>query len=122
MRHLALIAIAPLLVLASPAVFAASTYEISAIPSASLAAGFPTWFRVNVATGQVMSYYSGTKFTPVNEPVPPPPGEYHLHLSLTLDGKGTWWVMRMDSRSGRVWQLAGGGNNAPLAWTEITAP
>jgi hypothetical protein len=121
MRHLATIFVAASLALAAPAAFATPAYEITALPSASTPGG-PTWFRVKVATGQVATYYSGTKFVPVSEPASLPAGDYHLHLVLTLDGKGNWWLMRMDSQSGRVWQLSGGGATAPLAWTEIATP
>ncbi len=53
-----------------------------------------------------MTYFSGTTFTPVPEAAPLPAGHYHLHMAELLDGKGSWYVMRMDSRSGRNWLLA----------------
>jgi hypothetical protein len=55
------------------------------------------------------------------DPAPLQAGEYHLYLVEALDGKGSWEIVRFDSKSGRTWSMSGGGNS-PFAWNEVTPP
>jgi gamma-glutamylcyclotransferase (GGCT)/AIG2-like uncharacterized protein YtfP len=95
-----------------PAAFAAAAYEAAIVPPA--VGGGPTYYRIDVAAGQVV-YVAGTQFTPTVDSTPLPQGDYHLHLAATPDGK-SYWLYKMDSQSGRAWFLSNG------RWTEITAP
>src|ERR1700722_45432 len=100
---------------------AADAYEIVMVrpASADIALGI---FRVNVATGQVVTAWGYVKtYTATVDTTPLPAGEYHLHLSESLDQKGDWYLYRIDSISGRIWVAVGGGN-APFTWNEIAAP
>jgi hypothetical protein len=100
---------------------AADAYEVVLVQpaSADVALGL---FRINVASGQVVTAWGYVKtYTTTVESAPLPAGEYHLHLGESLDRKGSWYLYRVDSNSGRMWVAAGGGN-APFTWNEITAP
>jgi gamma-glutamylcyclotransferase (GGCT)/AIG2-like uncharacterized protein YtfP len=118
MKHLAMIFVASSLVLAiagvtsAPAAFAAPSYQMVVVPPA--VAGSPTYFRINVATGQVM-YIGGTQFVLTMDSAPLPQGDYHLYSAATPDGK-SYWMYRMDSQSGRTWFITSG------TWTEVPPP
>ncbi len=100
---------------------AAGAFEVVTVPPATGDASSGL-FRINVATGQVVTVWGSTKtYSPTVDAAPLPAGDYHLYLSETLDGKGVWNMDRVDSQSGRIWSLSGGGG-APYVWTEITAP
>lgn len=92
--------------------FAAPAYEMIAV--APPAGGDPTFFRIDVATGQVMSFV-GTQFAPTTDAAPLPQGDYHLHMTEPADEK-SYWLERMDSQSGRTWFLING------AWSEVMMP
>jgi hypothetical protein len=125
MRHLAMIVMAPSLVLAvagigaTSAAFAAPAYELVVVPSAA-AGNLPTFFRINVASGQVV-YQSGTQFVVTTDSAALPAANYHMYRTESLDRKGGWSMDRMDSESGRTWALNGGGSS-PFVWAEITEP
>ncbi len=89
---------------------AASPYELTVVPP--VPSGSPFIYRINVASGEV-SYVSGNNFLALKDARPIPPGSYHLHLQMSSDGKGTYWLYRMDTETGRTWFLGAG------AWTEI---
>ncbi len=117
MKHLAMIVVATSLVFAvaaAPAAFAAPAYEMTLVP-ASPATG-PVYFRINVAPGQVTYIGGGNQFVLTVDAAPLPQGNYHLYEAEAPDGKGSYWMYRMDSQSGRAWFLTGG------AWTEVSAP
>lgn len=95
----------------APAAYA-SSYEMAILP-ASNAAG-PTYYRVNVATGQV-AYISGTQFMSTKDAAALPQGDYHLYPQLSPDGK-TYWLYRMDAQSGRTWFLSN------ESWAEVPPP
>ena len=105
-----------------PALAAAANYESTVITGTPVnSAGF---FRINVATGQVASFWGGaTQFAAVPDSPALPPGEYHLQQSVwvAVDGKVAWSLYRWDAKSGRSWTLQGGGGQ-PFVWTEATAP
>jgi hypothetical protein len=119
MRHLAMIVVTTSLVLAladvaaAPAAVAAPAYEMILIPPS--AASGPTYFRINVATGQAM-YNLGTQFVPTVDASPLPQGDYHLYPAVKDDGKGSYWLYKMDSQSGHAWFLTSG------AWTTVAEP
>lgn len=125
MKHLAIAVVASSLMLAvagigaTSAAFAAPAYELVVVPSA-VAGNYPTFFRINVASGQVV-YQSGNQFVVTTDSATLPPGNYHLYRTESLDRKGGWSMDRMDSESGRAWSLNGGGNS-PFVWTEIAEP
>lgn len=91
---------------------ASSSYEMAVLPASS-AAG-PTYYRVNVATGQV-NYITGTQFAATKDAAALPQGDYHLYPQLSPDGK-TYWLYRMDAQSGRTWFLSND------SWTEVPPP
>jgi hypothetical protein len=123
MRHLAMIVVTTSLVLAAADVAAAPTafpaYEMVVVPSVA-AGNLPTFFRINVTSGQVV-FQSGAQFAVTQDSAALPPGDYHLYRTESLDRKGGWSMDRMDSGSGRTWDLNGGGNS-PFVWAEITEP
>jgi hypothetical protein len=125
MRHLAMIILASSVALAVAGIgvtsvaFAAPAYEIVIVPPTTTVVG-PTFFRINVASGQVV-YQSGTQFVVTPDSAALPAGNYHLYRTESLDRKGAWYMDRMDSESGRTWSLSGGGSS-PFVWTEITEP
>jgi len=123
MKWRALIIIEILLVAAGAHVAAAADpYELVTVPPAAVGVGpGRALFRINVGSGQVVATWGSSRtYTPTIDPVPLPAGEYHLHLTLTLDQKGGWNLERIDPKSGRIWMLTGGGND-PFTWYEITA-
>jgi hypothetical protein len=122
-RSSLLIALLLLSSAAAGAANAAAKFEAVSIPgTATAASGF---FQINVATGQVSSVWGNgtTTLTPVKETAPLPAGDYHLYVvpNPQADGNCYWMLNRMDSNSGRVWSLAGGGN-AGYNWTDVAAP
>ncbi len=103
------------LFLAMTSVFAAPSlaspaYEL-ALTAPAAGAG-PSIYRINVASGEV-SYVSGNNFLGLRDAQPIPPGDYHLHVAISTDGKGTYWLYRLDAATGRTWFLSTG------SWTEI---
>ncbi len=125
MRHLTMIVGASLLVFtgaeigAASTAFAAPAYEIAVVP-APVAGSSPVFFRINVASGQVV-WQSGSQYVLIVDSKPPPAGNYHLYRTESLDKKGSWNVDRVDSESGRTWSLSGGGAT-PFGWQEIAEP
>jgi hypothetical protein len=125
MRHLAMIVVASSLVLAvagigaTSAAFAAPAYELVVVPATAVG-NSPTFFRINVASGQVV-YQSGLQFVVTTDSASLPAGNYHLYRTESLDRKGNWNLDRMDSESGRTWGLNGGGGS-PYVWAEISEP
>jgi hypothetical protein len=125
MKHLAMSVAATSLVLAvagigaTPAAFAAPAYELVVVPPTTTA-NLPTFFRINVASGQVVSQ-SGLQFVVTTDSAALPAGNYHLYRTESLDRKGAWDMDRMDSQSGRAWSLSGGGGS-PFVWSEIAEP
>lgn len=100
---------------------AADAYELVTVRPATgdISLGI---FRINVATGQVVTAWGNPKnYTATVDPAPLPAGDYHLRAAETLDQKGTWYLVRFDAKSGRFW-IASGGGNVPFTWSEITAP
>jgi hypothetical protein len=110
----------------------------AAAPSAAFAANFEvvyvpgtpqvsfTVFRIEVATGQVLSGAAGTpNYTAISDSPALPPGDYHLYLADILPpipaGAIDWGLIRMDGKTGRTWSLTGGGP-APFKWIEMVAP
>jgi hypothetical protein len=89
---------------------AAPAYELAVVPP--VPNGSPFVYRINVASGEV-SYVSGNNFLALKDAQPIPPGSYHLHLQMSTDGKGTYWLYRSDAETGRTWFLGAG------SWTEI---
>ncbi len=85
-------------------------YELTVVPP--VPNGTPFIYRIDVASGQV-SYVSGTNFLVIKDAPPIPPGAYHLHLQTGTDGKGSYWLYRIDAETGRTWFLGAG------TWTEI---
>src|SRR5579862_2321870 len=110
MKRLAIAVLAAQLLFApiASAAHASSSYEMAIVPASNIAG--PTYYRVNVATGQV-NYISGTQFTATKDAAALPQGDYHLYPQLSPDGK-TYWLYRMDSQSGRTWFLSND------SWTE----
>jgi len=78
-------------------------------------------FRINIATGQVVTAWQSGNFSAIPEPTPLPAGNYHLYMTVSWDGKGAWTLDRVESQTGRSWYLVGGGGS-PFAWVEITGP
>jgi hypothetical protein len=93
-------------------VLAAPAYELTLVPPAPN--GSPPVYRINVASGEV-SYESGNNYLAIKDAQPIPAGTYHLHSQVSSDGKGTYWLYRMDADSGRTWFLSAS------VWTEIVA-
>jgi hypothetical protein len=108
-----------LVVAGADAAKAADAFEFVTVPGATAEASRGL-FRINVASGQVVTAWGGAKtYVATIDPAPLPAGEYHLRITLTLDQKGGWNMERFDSKTGRTWSLNGGGN-APFTWSEIT--
>ncbi len=122
MKWLATTVAALLIVFAgADAAKAAGAYEVAIVPPATGDIS-PGVFRINVATGQVMTVWGTAKtFSTTVDSAPLPPGDYHLYVIESLDGKGVWNMDRFDAQSGRTWSLSGGGD-APFTWTEVTTP
>src|SRR5271154_509655 len=100
MKHFAMIVATSLLVVAgvTPA-SAASAYEMAVAPAAPGVG--PSYFRINVASGQVVTV--GTAMAPMTDSAPLPQGEYHLYLA---GDARSYWLYRMDSQSGRIWFIS----------------
>jgi hypothetical protein len=85
----------------------------------------PAFFRIEIATGRVVSVWSAgtTAFMAAADPAPLPSGEYHLYASNEIQPDGTvfWELVRMEAGSGRTWTLTGGGA-APFTWVEVAEP
>jgi hypothetical protein len=111
MKNFATIVLAAASMLAASVAFAASSYEMAIIAGA--VGGSPTFYRIDVAAGQVMTVGSAFGMTADSSPLPQ--GNYHLYKTESADGK-EYWMYRMDSQSGRVWFLSNG------AWTEVGPP
>ncbi|HLH12349.1 MAG TPA: hypothetical protein VKV77_10785 [Methylovirgula sp.] len=112
MRHWALIlSFASFLSVCFAAQSYAAPYEMAMVPPAATYG--PSYFRIDVETGEVMSV-SGGQYSRTTDATPLPPGDYHLFPQV--DQKGTWWLYRMDSKTGRTWFLL---NNA---WSEVSPP
>lgn len=101
---------------------AAAKFEVVTLPSSAKANA--ALFRIEVATGKVVSLWGNgnTQFIPSADKAPIPPGEYHLYDSVDPQADGTvyWSLYRMESNSGRVWNLVGGGDQ-PYVWVEPTS-
>ena len=63
--------------------------------------GSITFYRVNVATGQV-SNVTGSPVSNVNDPQPIPAGKYRLFIGETPDHT-SYWLYRLETASGRIW-------------------
>ncbi len=99
-----------------------SAYEVVVIPgSPSVNAGY---FRVTVASGQVVDGWgSATQLAAIPD-TPIPAGRYHLYgysQPAAADGSVNWGLIRVDLNSGRMWVVTGGGN-VPLTWQEMAQP
>jgi hypothetical protein len=110
MKRLTMIVMAVSLTLAASAAFAVASYEMVILPPP--VGGAPQFYRIDVATGQVMSVGTALVLT---KDASLPQGSYHLYQVASPDAK-SYWVYRMDSQSGRVWFLQNG------VWTEVAAP
>lgn len=96
------------------AVFAApSAYEVTVVTPGGSAT--PIIYRLNVATGEV-SYTYGVNFSGTKDPQPVPQGTYKLYAASATDGKGNYWLYRLETQSGRLWVLGAG------VWNEIAPP
>ncbi|HLH11205.1 MAG TPA: hypothetical protein VKV77_04905 [Methylovirgula sp.] len=124
MKLLILIAATISLIFAGMSAAAAGSYEFVVVPPATGSMN-PAIFRINVATGQVVSVWGwgadAKAYAPVVEPAPLPVGDYHMSLVEALDQKGNWEIVRYETQSGRTWSLTGGGN-APFTWAETAPP
>jgi hypothetical protein len=121
MKRLGIIIVAMFLFAGTKGALAADGYEMVTVSPASgdVALGI---FRINVATGQVVSAWGSPEtYTVIADPSPLPIGQYHLRVGETLDQKGIWYLIRFDSQSGRFW-VANRGGKAPFTWSEIVAP
>jgi hypothetical protein len=123
MNRLAFVFAVSLLVVAGVGAANAAMFEGSYLRG-SANGGFQ-FFRVDVATGQVFVIPTGANaMTPVVDATALPSGDYHLYLASdqpTAQNVVPWGLMRMDSKSGRVWSLLGGGPT-PFSWVEAAAP
>jgi hypothetical protein len=119
MKHLAIV-VAASLVLAvagagvAPAAFAAPAYEMIWY----IITGGPSFLRIQVATGQVVTA-RGSQLVLTVDPAPLPAGDYHLYLEQ-VDAR-SWYLNRMDSQSGRTWFLSCPASG-PCYWTEYKGP
>ncbi len=93
------------MVLESTPAFAAHAYEMTVIP-ATAALTFNV-YRIDTATGSVVSS-NGVGYVKTSDPTPLPQGDYHLRYAQSFDGK-SYWLYRMDSQTGRTWNLTGPG-------------
>jgi hypothetical protein len=121
MKCLATIAVGLSLVIAgAQTAHAADAFEVVTVSAATPEAP-RALFRINVASGQVVTSWGNSKtYALTTDPVALPEGDYHLRLSMVLDQKGGWNLDRFDAKTGRLWSLSGGGS-APFTWNEITA-
>jgi hypothetical protein len=105
-----------------PPAFAAAKFEAVMVPNSPKSN--PAFFRIEVATGKVVSLwgYGTTSFVPTVDTTALPPGEYHLYgiNGPQTDGTVYYSVDRMEVNSGRVWNLTGGGD-VPFTWIEVTS-
>ncbi|HEY3796869.1 MAG TPA: hypothetical protein VGL58_00820 [Caulobacteraceae bacterium] len=77
--------------------------------------------RMNAATGKATLSNGGGSFIPVTDAAPPPPGAYKLTHYATFDSGATtreWEVYRVETGSGRVWELDYDGQTT-ASWSEI---
>ncbi|MGP8233148.1 MAG: hypothetical protein ACLQL2_10860 [Methylovirgula sp.] len=89
---------------------AAPAYELTVVtPGGSVT---PVIYRLNVASGEV-SYTYGVNFSSTKDPQPVPQGAYRLYAATGTDGKGSYWLYRLETQSGRLWVLGAG------IWSEI---
>ena len=102
-NRLKMLAMAAVLAVAAPAAASAANYEGVFIPGSAQLSG--SFFRVNVASGQVaVATGAPANYTIVAEAAPLPAGDYHLFLAMqpeTPDGKVWWSITRMDGKSGQ---------------------
>ena len=121
MKILGIMITAIFLLVGAKGALATDAYELVTVRPASADISFGI-FRINVATGQVVSAWGNPKtYEVITEATALPAGQYHLKVSETLDQKGNWYLIRFDSQSGRFW-LATGGGTAPYVWKESVAP
>jgi hypothetical protein len=121
MKRMGIVIAAVMLFASAEAALAADAYEFVTVkpPTSDTSLGI---FRINVATGQVVTAWGNPQnYTVIADTPALPAGQYHLRVPETLDQKGNWYLIRFDSQSGRFW-LAVGGGSAPYTWSEITAP
>ena len=72
--------------------------------------------KINVASGAGWYYGRGaSSFVAVSDNTAPPTGDYHITYWVTPDG--TWNAYRIDSDSGRVWDIDSSTN--PPHWVEM---
>jgi tetrahydromethanopterin S-methyltransferase subunit D len=118
----AILALALLSASSLTAAQAAAKFEAVVLPSGAKASN--ALFRIEVATGTVVSLWGvgATQFVPSTTAAPLPAGEYHLYKSenATPDGTVYWSLYRMEVNTGRVWNLTGGGDQ-PYTWIEPTS-
>jgi hypothetical protein len=114
-----------LFLLSSAAVTAADAAKFEATTLQGTSKNNPALFQIDVATGKVWSAWgaTGTTLIPVQDAAALPAGDYHLYVSSNpqADGTNIWMVNRVDSNTGRIWVVTGGGT-APLAWVEVVQP
>ncbi len=89
---------------------AASAYEVTVVTPGGSAT--PVIYRLNVTTGEV-SYTYGVNFSGTKDPQAVPQGAYRLYSAAGADGKGNYWLYRLETQSGRLWVLGAG------VWNEI---
>lgn len=123
MNRLAFVFAASLLFMAGVGGANAATFEGTYLRG-SATGGFE-FFRIDVATGQVLTVNGGAAtITPIPDATALPAGDYHLYLAsdpANAQNVVSWGLMRLDSKSGRVWSLLGGGAT-PFTWIEAIAP
>lgn len=106
----------------APSAFAAAKFEAIALPNSAKASA--ALFRIEVATGMVVSVWGNgsTQFFPSADKAPLPAGDYHLYsiVNPQADGAVYWSLYRMESNSGRMWNLVGGGDQ-PYVWVEASS-
>ncbi len=89
---------------------AAHAFELTLVPP--VPNGNPSIYRINIASGQV-SNVTGVTAVATQDPQPIPAGDYRLYSVSSADGKGTFWLYRLETQSGRTWFLSNNG------WGEI---
>jgi hypothetical protein len=92
---------------------ATPAYEVTVVTPGGSAT--PIIYRLNVATGEV-SYTYGVNFSGTKDPQAVPQGAYKLYAATSADGKGNYWLYRLETQSGRLWVLGAG------VWNEIAPP
>ena len=102
---------------------AAQKFEGVMLPSA--AKSNAAFFRIEVATGKVVSVwgYGTGQFLATIDKAPLPAGEYHIFVisNPQPDGSVYWALDRLEANRGRTWNLSGGGTD-PMVWVDVAEP